>query len=103
MSFWANEIELREESGSIRAYRTRDNREIPIPSFPRPTVDMFEWLTYLSTDALEAARQYYLDHWTWDTNEERYLVLVAHIASEIDERAPPWSRPGRTTLDFTKN
>lgn len=116
MSKWSNKIELREENGIMRAFRTRDGREVPIPKFPKPDVDMVEWLVHLSLDDLEAARQYYIDRWTWDSNEPRYLDLVALIVSEIAERHPlpdklagvtntlqqqldDW---GRTTLDLTR-
>ena len=95
MSTWASEVELREENGTMRAYRIRDNREIPIPKYPKPGADMHEWLVHLSMDELEAARQFYLDKWTWDEDSERYPALVALVASELSFRLPwPPGTPG---------
>jgi hypothetical protein len=97
-----NDIRLYEENGVIRAFRASDDWEIPIPKFPQENTDMGEWLDGLSLDALEAARLYYQDRWTWDDASDKYLVLVAYIASELDSRAS-LQKQGRTTLDFIRN
>jgi hypothetical protein len=73
-------IELREENGTIRAHRG-DGREVPIPSYPKSGTDMSEWLGGLSPAALEAARMYYMDKWTWDEGLEKYRFLVDAIVS----------------------
>jgi hypothetical protein len=97
MSRWSNEIELRDENGTMHAYSVRNNREIPIPKYPKQNADMFAWLTNLSLDELEAARQYYLDRWTWDEDSERYAALVALVASELYSRLCSMER---TILDL---
>jgi hypothetical protein len=105
MSKWSDQIELREESGEVRALRVSDGSRISIPKFPKPTADMNEWLYGLSLDALEAARQYYQDHWTWEDDATRYRLLVDRIASHINMRVVSLKSPlqqGRTTLDLTR-
>ena len=105
MSGCPSEIELRGEGGHIRAFRIRDGCEIYIPKFPEPGTDVSEWLEYLSIDALEASRQYYQDKWTWDDASDKYRVLVAYIASELDSRISQTAMSmsqGRTILDILK-
>ena len=106
MSGWSGEIELREANGYLRAFRTKDGREIYIPKFPEPGTNVSEWLEYLSIDCLEAARQYYQDKWTWDDASDKYRVLVAYIASELDSRISQTAMSAgqaRTILDILKN
>ena len=104
MSVWASQVELRDESGEVRAYRTQDGREISIPKFPRPDVSLQEWMDFMSLDALEAFRQVYMDKWTWETDNDDYRLLVDRVASEIDSRAARTSNPqaqqGQTTFDL---
>lgn len=73
------ELELRDVNGVTRAFRVDTGVEIDIPSFPRPSVDQDEWVTKLSPAALEAARLYYTDKWTWDDDSEKYRDLVSLI------------------------
>jgi len=75
-------VELREENGTIRAYHA-DGREIPIPSYPKSGTNTSEWLRGLSPAALEAARMYYMDKWTWDEDSEKYRFLVDLIVSYV--------------------
>lgn len=96
-----SDIRLYEENGSVRAFRARDGWEIPIPKFPEETTDIGEWLNKLSSDALEAARLCYQDRWTWDDDSDKYRVLVAYIASELDFRASP-PEQSRTTLNLIR-
>ena len=112
MSKWADEVELRRESDKVRAYKTKgDKREISIPDPPGPNTDIDEWLAFMSLDALEAARQFYWDRWTWEEAATEYRDLVALLESAIEERATqvalsPHQRAmaqqqGTTTLDLT--
>lgn len=112
MSKWSDEVELRREGDKVRAYKTKgDKREISIPDPPGPNTDINEWLAFLSLDALEAARQFYWDRWTWDEGSPEYRDLVALLESAIEERATqvalsPHQRAmaqqqGTTTLDLT--
>ena len=97
------QIELREENGKLKAYRP-DGREIPIPSFPKAYTDSSKWLGGLSTDVLEAARQFYLDKWTWDDANEDYRILVDLIERHQRLRTQlqqPLSQMGNTTLDLS--
>ena len=112
MSKWSSHVELREENGEVRAYKTNTtfNREIEIPSFPREGVDMQEWMGFMSLDALEAFRQFYTDKWTWDEDDERYRRVLDVVEPEIDKRADQVSltphqramaqQQGRVTFDL---
>ena len=91
-------VELREERGELRAFRKSDGREIPIPSYPAPHVDIQEWMDKLSPDALEAAKLYYQDKWTWDDNAEKYRLLVTLIESHQLLHAPV-GYTGKTEMD----
>ncbi len=105
MSAWASQVELRDESGEVKAYRAEDGREIPVPEFPKPQADVQEWMDFMSLDALEAFRQVYVDKWTWEADNDDYLLLVERVSAEIDWRASqvhlqPQAQQGRTTFDL---
>lgn len=92
-------VELREENGELHAYRKSDNREIPIPSYPKPHVDIQEWLRGLSPWALEAARLYYHELWAWDDDAEKYRLLVELIEAHQRTFAKPVGYKGKTKTD----
>ena len=71
-------IELREENGITRAYDVK-GKEVCIPSFPKSSADLNDWLRGCSPSVLEAARLYYYDKWLWDSSETKYLDLVRDI------------------------
>ncbi len=102
---WSDRIELRGTGDDVRAFRTTDGREIPIPKFPEESnKDFVEWIQYLSLDELEAARQFYMDHWNWETGnpDDRWISDV--IGSELDRRLGVYERyEGRTILNLSNN
>ena len=111
MSAWSRHIELRQESGETKAYRTSDGREIPIPNSPREGVNMKEWMDNMSLDALEAFLQALWDRWTWDTGTDSDVALAKRVELEIDKRATQVGlsphqkamaqQQGRVTFDAT--
>ena len=102
MRSWAKHIELREESGKVKAYRVSDGLQIFIPALPSRIEQLKDWLNYMSIDALEASRQFYQDQWNWDDDSSDINAIIESLEDEIQNRLMP--RPmqqDRTTLDFT--
>ena len=108
MSAWSKYVELREEDGKVRAFRTNYTtirwREIKIPDWPKDGVNIREWLDFLSLYELEAFRQFYLDKWIWETGDAGQARMIALVENTIDEASPghPDSplQQGRTTFDL---
>lgn len=108
MSSWSKYVELREEEGKVRAFRTGyttlGKREIQIPNWPRDGVNIREWLDFLSLYELEAFRQFYLDKWTWETGDAEQARMISLVKNTIDQAVPghPDSplQQGRTTFDL---
>lgn len=91
MSDWSGRIELRNVGGETRAFRTSDEREIPIPKLLPPELrktgnGLMEWLELLTLDELEAARQFYWDKWNWDSGLDSDRLLSGIIETKIHYR-----------------
>lgn len=114
MSMWSERVEIREESGRVRAYNTSTGREITVPNFPKEGADLREWLSFMSLDAMEAFRQVYQDKWTWDDNSEENRRVLDCVADAIDSRVhqldgnirkmglKPQAQQGRVTVDLAR-
>jgi hypothetical protein len=83
MSGWSNRIELREENGIINAYND-DEKQVAIRECPGSDADD-EWFITWSFDELEAARQYYLDKWTWDEDLAEYKSFAETLETIINK------------------
>jgi hypothetical protein len=110
MSDWSDHIELRGRD-EVKAFRTSDGREIPIPTIPnefRKTGNgLAEWLDHLTLDELEAARQFYWDRWNWKSGLESDRHLSNLLDTTIFYRVLVIKRGGsnlgdRVTLDLSQ-
>lgn len=106
MSDWSDHVELRGKDDNVKAFRTTDGREVPIPKFLHENSnELFEWLEHLTLDELEAARQFYWDRWNWKSGLDSDRLLSNIIETKIFYRVLVAKKGGsnlgdRVTLDL---